>query len=163
MDNGDILTATSILVGAALVAVQLFLQRRWNIQKSTEEIANRFIEPTMYQHWSRIQPSVVEQRQRWEQISNDERESVLILLSYFETIGVLVLRRVVDRQILFDLFGEVVPLLRDSVVDFLPTLRAIRRSEAVYAEFELLADIFNKMRVPSRNHEQARHFIRADG
>ena len=146
MDNGDILTAASILVGAALVAVQLFLQRRWNIQKSTEEIANRFIEPTMYQHWNRIQPSVVEQRQRWEQISDDEKESVLILLSYFETIGVLVLRRVVDWQILFDLFGEVVPLLRDSVTDFLPKLRAIRRSEAVYAEFELLANIFMKMR-----------------
>src|SRR5690349_20597263 len=126
MDSGDILTAASILVGTALVAVQLFLQRQWNIQKSTEEICNRFIEPSMYQHWIRIQSSVVTQRQKWEQISEEERESVLILLSYFENIGVLVLRKVVDRQIIFDLFGQVVPVLKDSVADFLPKLRSIR-------------------------------------
>jgi hypothetical protein len=152
MNNGDLLTAASILIGAALVALQLFLQRRWNIQKTTEEITNRFIEPTMYQHWNIIQASVVDQRKPWDDISAEEQRSVRMLMSYFETLGILVRRRVVDRAMLADLFSDVVILLYDCTKGYLPRLRSQRQSQAVYAEFEYLAKEFLQMqsRLPKK-------------
>lgn len=140
MNTGDLLTAASILAGAALVALQLFLQRRWNIQKTTEEITNRFIEPAMYQHWNTIQTSVVDQRKPWDDITSDEQHSVRMLMSYFETIGILFRRRVVDRAMLEDLFSDVVILLYECTRSYLPRLRSQRESQAVYAEFEYLAN-----------------------
>jgi hypothetical protein len=146
MNSGDLLTAASILAGAALVALQLFFQRRWNIQKTTEEITNRFIEPSMYQHWNAIQESVVNQRKPWDDISADEQRSVRMLMSYFETLGILVRRRVVDRAMLADLFSDVVILLYECTREYLPKLRSQRQSQAVYAEFEYLANDFLKGR-----------------
>lgn len=146
MAAGDYLTALAILVGAALVAIQLHLQRRWNRQKSTEEICNRFIEPEMYKHWNTIQLSVVQKHKTWDDITEDEQASVRMLLSYFETIGILVRHRVVDRQMIADLFGDVIALLDSCTRQFLPRLRAERKSEAVYSEFSYLARNCGKRR-----------------
>jgi hypothetical protein len=151
MDTGNILTAASILAGATLVALQLFLQRRWNIQKSTEEIANRFIEPAMYQHWNVVQASVVEQHRKWEDISTDEQQSVRMLMSYFETLGILARRRIVDRQMLDEFFHDVVILLHDCTKDYLPKLRKQRQSELVYTGFEYLAGYFQRRIINHRS------------
>ena len=141
----DLLAAASIFAGAALVALQLFLQRRWNIQRSTEEITHRFTEPTMYEHWNLIQPSVVEQRKKWEEISAEEQRSVRILLSYFETVGFLF---AIYRRMIIDLFGDVITLLYGCTSNFLPRLRALRQSDAVYAEFEFWARTLSKAHGP---------------
>lgn len=151
MNTGDLLTAASILAGATLVSLQLFLQRRWNIQKTTEEITNRFIEPNMYQHWNTIQSSVVEQRKPWEGISADEQQSVRMLMSYFETLGILFRRRVVDRAMLADLFSDVVILLYQCTKEYLPKLRQQRQSQAVYAEFVYLAEEFLRRQARTSN------------
>lgn len=148
MSTGDLLTAASILAGAALVAIQLFLQRRWNIQKTTEEISNRFIEPSMYQHWNAIQDTVVKRGAKWEEIPTEAQHSVRMLLSYFEALGILFRRRVVDRKMLDDLFGDVVILLHRCVQSYLPDLRKERQSDAVYAEFEYLAREFSRTHGP---------------
>jgi hypothetical protein len=144
----DVLTAASIFAGAALVALQLFLQRRWDIQRSTEEITHRFTEPAMYGHWNLIQPSVVEQHKKWEEISPEEQRSVRMLLSYFETVGFLFRKRIIYRRMIVDLFGDVVVLLYDCTRNFLPRLRVLRNSDAVYAEFEFLARTLSRAHGP---------------
>jgi hypothetical protein len=149
---GELLTALSILAGASALAIQLYLQRRWDKGKSTEEICNRFIEPDMYKHWNSIQTTVVEHRKKWDDLSDEQQESVRMLLSYFETIGILVRRRVVDSRIVLDLFDEIISLLFECTSSFLPRLRAIRRSEYIYCEFEALANL-------ARRHTAARRHL----
>jgi hypothetical protein len=100
----------------------------------------------MYGHWNTIQASVVEQHKPWDQISAEEQHSVRMLMSYFETLGILVRRRVVDRPMLADLFSDVVILLYECTKEYLPRLRTQRQSQAVYAEFEYLAREFSTNR-----------------
>src|SRR6188768_895173 len=138
MNTGHLIATASVLVGVTLVALQL-LWRRWNMRKMTEEVANRFIDPAMYQHWLNVQTGVIDQRKKWNDISESQQHSVRFLMSYFETLGVLLHRRVIDRQLLEDLFGDIVVLLYECTKDYLTQLRELRQNQEAYAKFEYLA------------------------
>ena len=98
-----------VLGGLAFAIVQLAQLRRQRRDLAAIELARSFSNPTFAGALQRVlalQPGLTVHE--LEQLDDESREAMMLLSLTFESVGIMVYRRIVDIDIVWDLMGGVV-------------------------------------------------------
>lgn len=134
-----IATSGATIIGAVLIVLQLRQTHLWNRRIATQTACNEFNSPHIYEHWKAFRKRVALGPVSHGSLNPDEEASVMVLLSYFETIGLLVKHNILDEELVFDCFGSLVPKLAESFDDCVQSFRKERNDKRVYERFSEMA------------------------
>lgn len=98
-----------VVGGLAFAIVQLAQLRRQRREMAAIELARSFSNPVFaraLEHVLKLQPGMTTEELR--QLEDESREAMMLLSLTFESVGIMVHRRIVDIDIVWELMGGVV-------------------------------------------------------
>src|SRR6266850_6454766 len=112
------LTFAASVIGAVFALYQFHRHieevanaHEWNRRKAAAEVNSGFLAPHIQAHWQRIYEPVIHDKKTYSTLAPAEQASVRELLTYLESVGLLLKHSVVDREIVFELLGDAWPTL----------------------------------------------------
>jgi uncharacterized phage-associated protein len=119
----------------------------WNRRKATQDACDDFLDPKLFALWQRIYDPVVQSGKLYGQLNKEEQQAVHTLLSFLESMAILIRHDVVDEKIVFDHFGTVWPPLYHCSKEFISETVGKRNDDRVFEHFVANAERFKQMTV----------------
>lgn len=148
-----LLTAVSIVVSSLLVLFQMRRTFRWNRKVRTQDLCDNFLAPDLFGEWQILHNPLVHNRKKYRDLTDREQLAVRRLLSFLESVGILIRNEIVEPVIVFDHFSGIVPILYKCASDFIVEYREMRQDPRVFENFVELYGFYGEADARLQYHQ----------
>lgn len=131
--------------GAAFGLYQLQRHYDWNRRKAAAEANSGFLAPHMQIHWKKIHEPVLLEKKKYKDLSDSQQESVRALLTYLESVGLLIKHDIVERVIVYELLSSALPILYDCASEYISEIRKVRENKHIFEHVVREASVFTRV------------------